>query len=172
MKKIIVLLLVLAVLLTACQPAAEKPMEKDEKTGEQPEKKEIIVDKSQIKFKIDNETKEKIEIQQKEEGDGVEIEGVEPTMEALATSKGTEWCKAGEQWEFSTAHEGIDASAQWEIQGIVDSGEYAGLCHVISTAQTPMGETAMDYYFSEDGESGYVEMKMPNGQTIKQEWTG
>ncbi|MBD3304500.1 hypothetical protein GF343_05110 [Candidatus Woesearchaeota archaeon] len=170
MKKIIVLLLVLAVLLTACQPAAEKPMDKDEKTGEQPEKKEIIVDKSQIKFKIDDETKEKIEIQQKE--DGVEIEGVEPTMEALATSKGPEWCKAGEQWKFSTAHEGIDASAEWEIQGIVESGEYAGLCHVVSTAQSPLGETKMDYYFAEDGESGYFEMKMPDGKVIKQEWTG
>jgi hypothetical protein len=168
MKKILVLLLVLAVITIGCQQAAEKGTS----AGEEPAKKEFVVDQSQIKFKIGNETKEKIEIMQKEKEDAVEIEGVEPTMEALAESVPEEWCKAGEQWQFKTTQEGIDASAQWEIQGIVESGEYAGLCHVISTATTPLGETSMDYYFAEDGESGYFEMKLPDGSTVKQEWTG
>jgi hypothetical protein len=52
------------------------------------------------------------------------------------------------------------------------SGEYAGLCHVIMSAQGAEGEVmTADYYFSEDGESGYYEMEV-NGQTFKQEWHG
>lgn len=170
MKKIIVLILILAIVSIGCQQTAEKPFEKEADTEPEPQKVQEI--KSQIKFKLGNETKERLEIMQKENGD-LEVEPVEPTMEALATSSGfAEWCKAGEQWDFETQQAGIDASAQWKIQGIMDSGEYAGLCHVIYTAQTPMGETTMDYYFAEDGETGYFEMKLPNGQVVKQDWHG
>ncbi len=170
MKKIIVLILILAIMSVGCQQTAEKPFEKEADTEPEPQKVQEI--KSQIKFKLGNETKERLEIMQKENGD-LEVEPVEPTMEALATSQGLdEWCKAGEQWDFETQQAGIDASAQWKIQGIMDSGEYAGLCHVIYTAQTPMGETTMDYYFAEDGETGYFEMKLPNGQVVKQDWQG
>ncbi|MBW3002253.1 hypothetical protein KY338_03780 [Candidatus Woesearchaeota archaeon] len=173
MKKILVLLLILAIIAVGCQQEGEKTFEKE--GDAQPEKEEIVLDQSQIKFKVGDETIAKIEAQQNEEGD-IEIEAVEPTMEADAVEKtvdlGDEWCKKGQQWSFQTEQEGIDASADWEIQGIVDSGEYAGLCHVIYSAQTPLGDTTMDYYFTEDGESGYFEMKMPNGQTVKQEWHG
>ena len=170
MKKIIVLILILAIISVGCQQAAEKPFEKQ--VGEPAEAKEAQVIKSQIKFKLGNETKERLEIMQKENGD-LEIEPVEPTMEALATSKGPdEWCKAGEQWSFEAEQAGMDASAKWTIHGIVDSGEYAGLCHVISVTQTPLGETTIDYYFAEDGETGYFEMKLPDGQVVKQEWHG
>lgn len=82
-----------------------------------------------------------------------------------------EWCQAGAEWKMTSTMDQGPASAQWIIEGLVTSGEYAGLCHVIYTADTPEGETRMDYYFSEDGESGYFEMEM-NGQTIKQEWNG
>jgi len=170
MKKIIVLILILAIISIGCQQTAEKPFEKEADTA--PEPQEVQEIKSQIKFSVGNETKEKLEIMQKENGD-LEVEPVEPTMEALATSQGvTEWCKAGEQWNFETQQAGIDASAQWQIQGIIDSGDYAGLCHVISVTQTPLGETTIDYYFAEDKESGYFEMKLPNGQVVKQEWHG
>lgn len=168
MKKIIVLILILAIMSVGCQQTAEKPFEKEA----EPEPQKVQELKSQIKFSIGNETKEKLEIMQKENGD-LEIEPVKPTMEALATSQGiSEWCKAGEQWNFQTEQVGMEASAKWTMHGIMDSGEYAGLCHVISITQTPLGETTMDYYFAEDGETGYFEMKLPNGQTVKQEWHG
>lgn len=157
MKKIICILL-LAAMLFACKPA------------EQAEKEEFVLSESQIKFKLSNESKEKVEAMQQAKEE-IEIEEVEPTMEALVPGP-EDWCKTGEQWKFSTEQEDMDASAQWEIQGIVDSGEYAGLCHVLYSAQTPIGETTMDYYFAEDGESGYVEMKLPDGKTMKQEWHG
>jgi len=86
-------------------------------------------------------------------------------------SEGADWCEAGSNWQMTTTTQQGEANAQWIIQGLVDSGEYAGLCHVQYTAQTPEGESVVDYYFSEDGESGYFEMEV-NGQTIKQEWNG
>ena len=171
MKKIIVLILILAIVSIGCQQTAEKPFEKE--TEPEPQKVQEV--KSQIKFSVGNETKEKLEIMAKQDSESgdLEIEPVEPTMEALATSSGfAEWCKAGEQWNFETQQAGMDASAQWKIQGIMDSGDYAGLCHVISVTQTPLGDTTIDYYFAEDKESGYFEMKLPNGQVVKQEWHG
>ena len=143
MKKIIVLILILAIVSIGCQQTAEKPFEKEA----EPEPQKVQEVKSQIKFSVGNETKEKLEIMAKQDSESgdLEIEPVEPTMEA---------------------------SAQWKIQGIMDSGDYAGLCHVISVTQTPLGDTTIDYYFAEDKESGYFEMKLPNGQVVKQEWHG
>ena len=81
-----------------------------------------------------------------------------------------EWCQAGANWKWSgTAPEG-DAEATWKIKGLMTSGDYKGLCHVEYRAETPEGDMTMDYYFSEDGESGYVEMNL-NGQTFSQEWS-
>ena len=48
-------------------------------------------------------------------------------------------------------------------------GQYEGLCHIVMNFQGPEGEMVWDYYISEDGETGYLEMEM-NGQTITQEW--
>ena len=80
------------------------------------------------------------------------------------------WCPEGGSWDFQgTTDEGA-ATASWKIDKLMTSGEYEGLCHVVYTAEGPEGSIKMDYYFSEDGESGYVEMNI-NGQKISQEWS-
>ena len=71
-----------------------------------------------------------------------------------------EWCQAGAEWKMTGTFEEGDTNAQWLIEGLMTSGEFEGLCHVIYTADTPDGEARMDYYFSEDGETGYFEMEM------------
>ncbi|MCK4589789.1 MAG: hypothetical protein KAT77_05055 [Nanoarchaeota archaeon] len=82
-----------------------------------------------------------------------------------------EWCQAGAQWKMSGSFDEGDTNAQWMIKGLVTSGEFAGLCHVEYSVETPDGQTEIDYYFSEDGESGYFEMDV-NGQKFTQEWNG
>ncbi|MBW2973879.1 hypothetical protein KY346_05825 [Candidatus Woesearchaeota archaeon] len=154
MKRMLVLCMILLIIVLA---GCEKAEQKADAVQEEPPKAEKIVTKSQIKFNMaDQEATEE-----------VIVEKVEPTMEAAA-----EWCKEGSEWKFSSASPDVDASAQWVVKGLMTEGEYAGLCHVLYTAQTPMGESTMDYYFDEEGESGYFEMKLPNGQTVKQEWHG
>ena len=62
-------------------------------------------------------------------------------------------------------------NGEWRVIGLGTSGKYSGLCHVKYTATTADGETVgMDYWFTEDGESGIIEMEVM-GQTITQEWT-
>jgi len=82
-----------------------------------------------------------------------------------------EWCQEGAEWSYTATAPGANANAQWNIEGLVESGQYAGLCHVIYVAEGPGGNTEMNYYFSEDGKSGYFEMDV-NGQIIKSEWSG
>ena len=166
MKRLIVLSLIIMVMLMGCAPQQkleQKAVQKGDVIGET---------KSQIKFKIEDTSLGTGE----QDISDVVVEDVVPTMEATVEKDDTvaadEWCKEGATWDFKTTQEGIDASANWIIKGLVTDGEYAGLCHVLYTAQTPMGETTMDYYFAEDKESGYVEIKLPNGQTMKQEWHG
>ncbi|MBW2986281.1 hypothetical protein KY333_02835 [Candidatus Woesearchaeota archaeon] len=159
MKRLIVLSLILLVVLLGCaeqQKAEQHTVKKGDVVGET---------KSQIKFKIDVP----------DEAQEIKVEDMKPTpiaIDAESTSPDDEWCKEGANWNFESTDSEIDASAQWEIKGLVSDGEYAGLCHVLYTAQTPLGETTMDYYFAENKESGYFEMKLPNGQVVKQEWTG
>lgn len=81
-----------------------------------------------------------------------------------------DWCAEGSNWNYQGTSDAGSANAEWKIIGMINSGEYNGLCHVKYTATTPQGDTVMDYYFSEDGKSGYFEMDM-NGQKIKQEWS-
>ncbi|RLC37871.1 hypothetical protein DRH29_00445 [candidate division Kazan bacterium] len=83
------------------------------------------------------------------------------TMNAGDTSS---WCQTGADWNY-TGSDGL--VGEWKIVELVSGGKYDNLCHVIYSA---MG-SEMDYYFSEDGETGYFEMTMPNGQTMSQSWS-
>lgn len=79
-----------------------------------------------------------------------------------------DWCPAGGEWKMTATGQDM-TEANWKIDKLITSGEYAGLCHVIYTVQTPEKEIKMDYWFDETGENGYYEMEM-NGQKVKQEW--
>ena len=83
---------------------------------------------------------------------------------------GDGWCEEGAQWKYAAEMEEGSTNAQWMVEGLMTSGEYEGLCHVVYIAEGPDGDARMDYYFSEDGESGYFEMNI-NGQTMKSEWS-
>jgi len=110
-------------------------------------------------------TEEIIERQIEAESNGdvdVEIESSGPTI--------NEWCEKGAQWKMSTTTENGNANANWNIEGLETSGEYAGLCHVIYTITSAEGNMNIDYYFEEGGENGYMVIEA-NGQTIKQEWS-
>lgn len=80
------------------------------------------------------------------------------------------WCPAGGNWKYSGSTEAGMANAEWKVDKLMTSGKYSGLCHVIYTAEGPQGDVNMDYYFSEDGDSGYVVMDV-NGQKIESEWS-
>lgn len=182
MKRIIAIgFVLLLVLLAGCAKKedmqAKTTEQAQEQAGDAGEDKVTQVSKSQIRFNIEDavegkDTRIKIE---GEEGEVI-VEGVEPTMEATAVEEtvdlADEWCKEGSAWNFQSTTPDMEASGEWLIKGLMTSGEYSGLCHVEYKMQTPEGETTMDYYFAEDGESGYFEMKMPDGSTMKQEWTG
>jgi hypothetical protein len=100
----------------------------------------------------------------------VETDDAKVTVETNAKEmKG--WCDAGTQWKYAATTDQGNANAQWKVVGLMDSGEYKGLCHVVYEGTGPNGEkSTMDYYFTEDGESGYFEMNV-NGQKFKQEWS-
>ena len=74
------------------------------------------------------------------------------------------------KWKFSSTAPQNAGNARWAIEGLVSTGRFAGLCHVVYTASGPDGDARMDYYFSEDGESGYFEMDV-NGQKMVSEWS-
>lgn len=82
-----------------------------------------------------------------------------------------EWCKQGAEWKMTANMQEGMGNAQWIIQGLETTGEYAGLCHVVYTVQGDGQEMKMDYYFNEAGDSGYMEMDV-NGKKMKQEWHG
>ena len=93
----------------------------------------------------------------------------EVTTTMTGTAGDESWCPEGGNWNMEMTGE-EEATASWKVDKLMTSGEYAGLCHVVYTA-TSSGETInMDYYFSEDGKTGYYEMEV-NGQTFKQEWS-
>lgn len=139
-------LLLILILLTGCarrivEKAAEEEIE--ERTGG-----EADVDIGKDKVTV-------------ETGEGkVEVTGMDSD----------EWCQEGAEWKFTSKEPEEQGDAHWIIKGLMTSGEYAGLCHVEYTVETEEGTTKMDYYFSEDGESGYFEMEV-GGQKIKQEWS-
>jgi len=144
MKKILIIcfLLTFLLLVLGCQKVAEEAMEAqiESETGQDAE-----VDISEGKMTIETD-----------EG-RVEIEGFDSD----------EWCQEGAEWNFASTTEA--ANAQWIIEGLMNSGEYSGLCHVVYTSEGPDGTARMDYYFAEDGETGYFEMDV-NGQKMKSEW--
>ncbi|MBW3003162.1 hypothetical protein KY328_04620 [Candidatus Woesearchaeota archaeon] len=90
------------------------------------------------------------------------------------TVTGTEgedsWCPEGGEWTMASTGDQGAMNAEWRVDKLITSGKYAGLCHVLYTAEGPDGEMSMDYYFSEDGESGYFVMDV-NGQKIESEWS-
>jgi len=147
MKKAIALICVLTMLLmVGCQKAsdemAERSIEAD--TGS-----DVEIDSSKGSMSVESE-------------DG----RVDVTTNMQDSD---EWCPEGGEWTMTSAGVEGDASAEWRVDKLETSGKYAGLCHVIYTAQGPDGEMRMDYYFDESGENGYVEMEM-NGQKIVQEF--
>jgi hypothetical protein len=144
----IVVVLVSLLLFLGCESAAEESLESqiESETG-----KDAEVDLDKDKVTIESE------------GQKVEVEG--------SNLKGDEWCKAGSQWKMSSTGDEGSMNAQWLIEGLVSSGEYKGLCHVVYTAKGDQGNAKMDYYFAEDGKTGYYEMDI-NGQKIKSQWQG
>ena len=97
-------------------------------------------------------------------------DGETVTTTVSGTEGADSWCPEGGDWNVKV--EGVEGAgeASWKIDKLITSGEYEGLCHVIYTATGPQGDVKMDYYFSEDGKSGYYEMEV-NGQKISQEWS-
>lgn len=149
MKKLLILLtLLVLVFVVSCEKAMEEVIEhqiESESGGDA----EVDMDSGSMTIETDEGTVE------------IESSGLDSD----------EWCKAGAQWKFkSTTAEGA-GNAQWMIEGLMTSGKFDGLCHVVYTATGPDGDARMDYYFSEDGESGYFEMDI-NGQKMTSEWSG
>ncbi|MBT4539524.1 hypothetical protein HOI26_06100 [Candidatus Woesearchaeota archaeon] len=107
-------------------------------------------------------TEESLE-QQIEEEIGGDMEITAPTAAP------DDWCQTGAEWKWSGDTEGQQVNAEWHIEGLISSGEFAGLCHVVYSTSTSEGPSTIDYYFNEDGSEGYFEMNV-NGETFTQEW--
>ncbi|MEM4263644.1 MAG: hypothetical protein QW666_01990 [Candidatus Woesearchaeota archaeon] len=176
MKRILALCLLLVILI-GCQKAAEKAYVKEE-VAATPEEPKITaplsneIAEQKIEQQIEAETGEEADVEIdkgdmtiKTEQGTVEVTGVEGISEG-------DWCKEGAEWKFTSSETAAkDVSAKWIIKGM-GTGEFSGLCHVVYTMQTTEGTTDMDYYFAKDGKSGYAVVKLPTGQTFKQEWHG
>jgi hypothetical protein len=67
------------------------------------------------------------------------------------------WCQVGSDWNYQGG-EGL--VGEWKIKELIQGGKYDGLCHVTFSGQG----MSTDYYFSENGEHGYTETTLPNGQ--------
>ena len=149
MKRILFLLVLLVVIaLVGCQTAVEEAME-NQIEAESGGEAEVDLDDGSVHLETD-------------EGEvDIKYSGMD----------GDEWCQEGAEWQMSATTDEGNSNAQWLIEGLINSGEYSGLCHVLYTAETPDGDVQIDYYFSENGESGYFEMNV-NGQVIKNEWHG
>lgn len=104
----------------------------------------------------------------KKDGDTMVIEDKDDDVVVRATQGSGDWCDEGADWSWISGQE--QAQAKWEVKGIVGSGDYKGFCHIEYIMENPQGTTRMNYYISEDQESGYLEMQLPDGQTFKQEW--
>ncbi len=96
-------------------------------------------------------------------GGKVDYEATTEEGKVTGTQTSAEWCAAGSNWQYA-ASTGAE-TATWKVIGY-GTGKYAGLCHVLYTAQSAEGTTTMDYYFSQDGKSGYYEIKTPDGQVM------
>lgn len=155
MNKTIVLGVVLALIfLAGCQSAADKAAEKNAENQIKAEtggNANVDIDSSEGRMNI--------------ETDNGSVE-INTNMKDV---KEGDWCPEGGEWTMAASGTQGDTSAEWNIDRIMTSGEFAGLCHVVFTTQGPNGEMNVDYYFNENGESGYMVMNQ-NGQTIKQEW--
>jgi curli biogenesis system outer membrane secretion channel CsgG len=102
-----------------------------------------------------------------------EITTEEGEVKISGTVGAESWCPAGGDWTATWTAPGTEGgagTATWKVDKLMTSGKYEGLCHVIYTSTTEEGTTTVDYYFSEDGESGYWEMVMPDGSTFSQEF--
>jgi hypothetical protein len=131
---LIVSLMVIALFAIGCEKALEEAME----------------------AKMESETGENVE---------VDIDSGSMTVEtddgtATITTSGTdsdEWCN--EDLAVSVNVEGQDGgSYQWDVVGIVESGEYKGLCHMKSYLNSPNGKIESDYYMGEDGDIAHMKV--------------
>ena len=142
------LVLVVSLLVIGCSEVAEKSTE------------------AQIKEEIGKDvdveaTKDKIDV--KSDKGKVEVTG--------NNLDNNDWCKEGAEWKMQATTKEGDTNAKWLIKELVTSGEFAGLCHVDYTINGPDNTvTKVEYYFSKDGEKGYM-MIDANGQKFKQEWS-
>jgi len=93
------------------------------------------------------------------------------TVTVTGTAGEDSWCPEGGDWKFASNGPNGDAKATWKVDKIMTSGKYSGLCHVIYTANDGDTKVNMDYYFSENGKSGYYVMDV-NGQKFEQTWEG
>jgi hypothetical protein len=160
MNKIVTIVFILLVMvaLTGCLAGNSKKTETKIKTddGEVEVKTEIQVDKEATESEIKVET---------DKGEQT------ITIKGTAGEKGDEWCPEGGDWKMESSGVQGEATASWRVERLETSGKYAGLCHVIYTAQTPEGEMKVEYWFDETGEKGYYEMEV-GGQKITQEFNG
>jgi len=141
MKKVILFSLILLIFIVGCaEEVAEEQMEA--------------------------ETPAKVEV---EEAKTIETEDAKVEIETTGVETG-EWCEAGAEWKYAAEIETGTTNAKWTNEGMIESGKYGGLCHVVYTSSGPEGNAEMNYYFSEDGESGYFELDV-NGQKIASEWS-
>ena len=135
MKKILIILAVLLIAITGCTEYVEETMEQDieEKTGEDAE----------------------VEI----EGNSVKITGSDDgtDYEIEASGDGDEWCD--DDAAFNIQATGANSGQYiWEVVGIVNSGEYNGLCHMKAYLETPDGTIESDYYVDEEGETVHMQL--------------
>ena len=97
-------------------------------------------------------------------------ESEEGTVKVTGNQGSGEWCDEGADWSWISEGQN-QATASWEVEGIVPSGEYAGHCHIKYQSSTEQGSTSMNYYINEDKSSGFLVMTLPNGQEYKQQWS-
>ncbi|MFH0870143.1 MAG: hypothetical protein V1866_03740 [archaeon] len=151
MKKALVLMIaILAIVMIAgCAKVAEKSAEQ------------------KLEAQIEKETGSDANV---DLGKGsIQVTTDEGKIEATGVGDGKSWCQEGAEWKFTSSNPAEQANVKWDIKGLVASGEYSGLCHVEYTVVSEGQTNKIDYYFSQDGKSGYFEMDA-GGQKIKQEW--
>lgn len=135
-------------------------------------------------FLLGCSTEERIENQiEAETGEDAEVDIDGDTFKMTGTSdKGTyeivgnnigedNWCATGAEWKFAGTNSLEGADAHWIIEGLETNGQFNGLCHVVFTFDNSEESGRMDYYFSEDGKSGYSVVDV-NGEKITSEWHG
>jgi hypothetical protein len=96
-------------------------------------------------------------------GSETEYETDEGTVKVSSGSGGPDWCKEGAGWEMALGAMGGTESLKFE--GLVESGEYEGLCHVFVQRTDTEGETRIDYYFDEEMQDINVEHYL-NGELV------